>query len=1211
MKPLTKREIFFEALEIPTPEARAAYLQAACGGDVVLRRKVEELLKEHFSDDSLLAGSALEGERASEARPPASEAPAEMIGRYKLLEKIGEGGFGEVWMAEQREPVKRRVALKIIKLGMDSRQFVARFEAERQALAMMDHPNIARIFDAGVTENGRPYFVMELVHGLKITDYCDQNQLPTRERLKLFILVCQAIQHAHQKGIIHRDIKPSNVLVTLHDGVAVPKVIDFGIAKATQQELTDKTLFTNFQQFIGTPAYVSPEQAELSGLDVDTRADIYSLGVLLYELLVGQTPFDAKEMMRGGLDALRQIIREKEPLRPSTRLNTLQADARTTAGKRRQTEVSKLVHQLQGDLDWIVMKCLEKDRARRYETANGLAADIQRHLANEPVIARPPSAAYKFRKAWQRNKLVFTAGVVVAVALVAGIGVSTWQAIRATRATKGEFEQRVAAQTAQTKASESEQRSRRLLYAADMNLAQQSLNVNNLGKALRLLDRHRPLQPGEEDVRGWEWRYLWQLTRSSALRTLTNRPMMQGTSVSFSPDGKILAVGWRDGRVELWDVPSRRWARALTDRERPHHGLVAFSPARNLLAATSEHRMVTLYDLDSGGESILWRAPDQAESQAEWEVRDLAFSQDGSKLVIFAGSNPEGGDAVWVVNVSSFQIESRHPAGRSHHAYELFGAARLSPDNRRLYLSRSDYLNNRYRIECIDLGTRQELWQTLWQTGPQTGWGLTVLDISPDGRVLASGSGFRDTTIHIWDAATGELLKQLDRHTGCVYDLAFTRDGRRLISAALDQTIRFWDTSAWTETQVLRGHTDEVWAIAVSEPPQLIASVSKDGDLKLWRMDETRAADGYRRLPESLGEDGVQPLDHSRVLLLPSGQPPQLVDLKRDSPPVSLPEIGSSANVLGCFGTNLLCLWNNNQNGTNQVLVGELRDAQFVQHGAIALDSDIRPTGFACNPARQLLAWTEGTSSTSLYLARLATPGRRIELTNDVPGLVNFYFNSEGRYLAGTTKGENFLRVWNVESGQIVARINRNFSDARFAGNGSVLVVALHDRIRSELAFYDLARPDREPQRVPGGFRFTTLAVSPDGGLVSATPLDGRVLLLDPATGRLIDSLRGHLIAASRSAFSPDGRRLFSPSSRGQEAVKLWDVGTRQELLTLASIDSTLYLARWSADGNAILAGPPWQAWSAPSWEEIAAVEAKDLPSSDFGGQGKTEIKHP
>jgi serine/threonine protein kinase len=341
--------------------------------------------------------------------------PGTVVGRYKLLEQIGEGGFGTVFMAEQQHPVRWRVALKVIKPGMDTRQVIARFEAERQALALMDHPNIARVLDAGATDAGRPYFVMELVLGVLITEYCDTNNLSTPQRLGLFIPVCHAVQHAHEKGVVHRDLKPSNILVTLHDGVPVPKVIDFGIAKATQQDLTDKTVFTQFQQFIGTPAYISPEQAETSGLDVDTRADIYSLGVLLYELLVGQTPFNSKEMMRGGLDALRQIIREKEPLRPSTKLTMLQGDARTTAGKRRQTDVGKLVHQVQGDLDWIVMKCLEKDRTRRYDTANALAMDIQRHLNDEAVIARPSTAGYKLHKAWRRNKLAFGAAATSAV----------------------------------------------------------------------------------------------------------------------------------------------------------------------------------------------------------------------------------------------------------------------------------------------------------------------------------------------------------------------------------------------------------------------------------------------------------------------------------------------------------------------------------------------------------------------------------------------------------------------------------------------------------------------------------------------------------------------------------------------------------------------------------------------------------------------------
>ena len=404
---------------------------------------------------------------------PITEKPGDRIGRYKLLQQIGEGGCGTVYMAEQTEPVHRRVALKVIKLGMDTKQVIARFEAERQALALMDHPNIAKVLDAGATEAGRPYFVMELVRGIKITEFCDEKSVPTADRLKLFTQVCQAIQHAHQKGVIHRDIKPSNILVTVNDGVPVPKIIDFGIAKATAGPLTDKTFFTAFEQFIGTPAYMSPEQAEMTSLDIDTRTDIYSLGVLLYELLTGRPPFDPSELLQSGLDEMRRTIREREPDRPSTRLSTMAEGELTTVAEHRHTEAPRLIHLVRGDLDWIVMKCLEKDRTRRYETANGLAFDIQRHLNNEPVVARPPSALYRIEKLVRRNRLAFTAAALVALALVLGSVASTWQAIRATR-----FRQQAQGQAQRAEAEALANRQN--LYAADMNLASQALENYNL-----------------------------------------------------------------------------------------------------------------------------------------------------------------------------------------------------------------------------------------------------------------------------------------------------------------------------------------------------------------------------------------------------------------------------------------------------------------------------------------------------------------------------------------------------------------------------------------------------------------------------------------------------------------------------------------------------------------------------------------------------------
>lgn len=437
-------ELFFAAYKIGDLAARGAFLKEACAEDACLRQQVEQMLAVQVRADQFfhVTQPALQLSDGGGAAPDnwsgggpeleatVEEKPGSRIGSYTLGEELGVGGCGVVYLAEQEQPVRRRVALKIIKLGMDTRRVIARFQAEQQALALMDHPNIAQVFDAGVTNAGRPYFIMELVRGIRLTSYCDQHKLTLRARISLFIQICHAIQHAHQKGIIHRDIKPSNILVAMHDGVAVPKVIDFGIAKAVEGRLADQTTYTTSDQFVGTPAYMSPEQAEMGAMDVDTRGDIYSLGVLLYELLTGKTPFDASALLQGGVEELRRTLRERDPQRPSVKVESLPEEELEQTAQARRDEPVRLLAQLRGDLEWIVMKALEKDRNRRYQTANGFALDLQRFLDNEPVLARPPSQVYRLQKLIRRNKIVFLAGSITAIALLASSGISTWLLIQ-------------------------------------------------------------------------------------------------------------------------------------------------------------------------------------------------------------------------------------------------------------------------------------------------------------------------------------------------------------------------------------------------------------------------------------------------------------------------------------------------------------------------------------------------------------------------------------------------------------------------------------------------------------------------------------------------------------------------------------------------------------------------------------------------------------
>jgi eukaryotic-like serine/threonine-protein kinase len=1136
--------ILAHAVEIAEPAGRQAFVEHACGGDRALQHQVERLIANHFQ-----AGSFLE--RPAVARDPNGTAGCEaaesasgvgtVIGPYKLLEQIGEGGMGLVFVAEQHEPIKRRVALKIIKPGMDSRQVIARFEAERQALALMDHPHIAKVHDGGTTPEGRPYFVMELVKGTPITDYCDTHRLTTRQRLELFLDVCSAVQHAHQKGIIHRDLKPSNVLVSHHDVTPVVKVIDFGIAKATSGRLTDKTVYTAFAQMVGTPPYMSPEQAGLSDLDVDTRSDGYSLGVLLYELLTGTTPFDSETWKKAGYDEMRRIIREDEPPRPSTRLSTMEQAALSTIAEKRGLEPRRLSQQLRGELDWIVMKALDKDRNRRYESASAFAADVQRYLEDEPVQACPPSAGYRFRKFVRRNKVALVTAGLVTAALVIGTAVSVWQAVEANAAYKlagerleSEKQARLQAdyhskqaetnagearkQTAEAvRAREDAERHRSAtyqnLYHADMRLGLVDWNAGNLARLTQKLLSHVP-KTGGNDLRAWEWYYLLSLCHQEE-RTLSDHHGLVH-AIAWSPDGRYLASTGYDGTTKVWDAKSWRLLRSIDLNFAFHKGIAWSSDSQRLAWGDCADSSSTVYVWHMRTDKIQTLP---GHTSSVWTV---AWSPDGKQL---ASAGMDGTIRIWEPATGS----CRHVMKVS--AY--ITAVAWSPDGKRL--ASAGWL----QVQIWDAVSGQALLHDgLPSAGRYLAW-------SPDGKQLAVATQAGQCLLY--NAADCSATSKWDAHKGEVNWVAWNPEGSLLASAGGDSLIKLWDPGSRTCVGILRGHVNPAMCVAWEPNGHRLASGGMDGKVKVW---------------------SVPPAPQPRRL---DGHPGGIETIAWSKDAATLQSLG--------VADYSIALWD---------VVSGKRVAQVPLGGRKA--GQFSPTGecvaVASRSAGHLpLLICDARSGKHIQIVKTITP-------NEIPDYSSF--SPDGSRLALIREGPvdvNGLEVVDLQRNETCFRWqHHNFNAVSWSPNGRFLACTgagdASDGGNLQFAgwmhVFDLEKCQRIWKLRHGTHRVGTTAVtwSPNGQLLVSGDGNGLAEIWAATTGKKVASLQLHAAAIKALAWSPDGRRIASGGE--DQVVLIWDPFSGEELLRFdvpslvapapdGGVTPTIKL-QWSADGRRLAA---------------------------------------
>jgi serine/threonine protein kinase/WD40 repeat protein len=1190
----SEETIFSAALECPTAAERAAYLDRACAGDPELRRRIEALVEARPQVEDFLEKPAAGAEALLSAERSTLAEPAELIGtliaRYRLRERIGEGGCGVVYVAEQEQPVRRRVALKIIKLGMDTRHVIARFEAERQVLAMMDHPNIAKVLDAGSTEAGRPYFVMELVRGVRITDYCDKAHLDTRQRLDLFIEVCQAVQHAHQKGIIHRDLKPSNILVTINDGRPVPKIIDFGIAKATAGRLTDKTIYTALHEFIGTPAYMSPEQAVLTSVDIDTRSDIYSLGVLLYELLTGRTPFDTRELLQRGFDEMRRTICEVEPPRPSTRLSALiDADLKAVASAQ-GSDVPKLVGILRGDLDWIVMKCLEKDRSRRYETANGLALDLGRYLSNEPITAHPPSAIYRLQKFARRNKLIVGASTAVIASMAVGLTIATmmfWREKREhDRAVKAESAEKQALATAQSARALSERgrlEEQKRAYSSDMKITQQLLERFDLEHAQAILNQYIPKPGDTNDLRDFVWRYEWQLCQGDP-HDILPQPVPFPWSMEVSPDGQYLAVGSTAGirgSVVVWRIATKEIVAHL-ERDPSVEGDVSWAcfTGDGKMLATACHRRVKFFDTATWAE------------RPELTITNVSGPIDirGDTLVTMAPGY-WGLDKMWK-QIKVWNLQTR----TSQTLTNVDGPPTLAPDGKRLVLNSPEGLKV-WRTDQLEAGPLFLAGSSNLLSSGSGYQGLyRCLAFSPDGRKIAT-TGNRDSQrgeipIIVWNAMTGARLDgdKLVGHQATIHGVAWSPDSRSIATCAADGTIRIWDVEGLTEVSRFLGHLSEPWAVVWGRDGQTVFStgISPNVDrIKIWRLGgPARLPDrGQQWYPMWLSPDGNEVLacrDPSHAEYW------NRADVHVLNPPPGLESLGDiCADTMLITSNRPSCIFAAFTNGA--VASWPLVPTQFPRllqaHAGRIIGLIGTPDGktlITCGTDKELHWWDFATGQL-IRSNILSSPVTGLALSPDGATLVS----ASGRWDQETKQWRDLqLCWWDSQTGRLVStnNLSERALEMGFSPNGRYLAVATDTGSDKHTLILDVPTKTWRASLDGTGRR---IDFSPDSTklLIRTTLWDLRT---DPPVSK---KLRGHRQMVFNLTFSPDSKTVVSTSN--DSTVRLWNAETGQEMYSFFERGRCFDSPLFSADGTTLAVGVfrpdgfPVRFWRAPSLTEI------------------------